>query len=601
MNTKNVFENSRSYFFSELSGHNAIACLLNCYIREHASVRKEVSVDADVADCPVALKQSQNSEGQLVCIDLPESSARIVISADIISVLKRCRFISRPYLKVSGKPWIPVQAETLCRFILKHLSLTLADDFNEEFLSQFKNSIAVTQEFLAKKIEPSYENDKFISSEQSLLWGHAMHPTPKSREGVSIADLLNCSPETEARFQLYWFEIDVSLIKVLGDDEHGNSILAAMTGKENIPQGSAQLYPCHPWEVETILENPLVKEEVERGRIKSLGYQGKLWAPTSSVRTLYHPQSPVQMKLSIHVRLTNCVRKNSWYELESAVVLTELIHKSGKSIRSDFPEFRVMLEPVATTVDLGLSANEHDKSHAERCRESFGILYRENISAEDRDSYQPALAASLFSWNREGESVIVELLKSITFEASASYYELATQWFSHYIRALVPGVLRYFFKLGIVFEPHLQNTVIGFKNGMPSCVWVRDLEGTKLLPEHWPEHRLGRLSERARSSVYYSREKGWQRISYCLLINNLSESIFHLSMGERKLEQQLWQILRQVLVDWQLHFGEQPELQGVLKGADIPCKNNMVTRLLKQADRLSSYTQLSNPMQWERA
>ncbi|MFA0812178.1 IucA/IucC family protein [Microbulbifer epialgicus] len=601
MNTKDVLENSHTHFLTELSGNNAISCLLNCYIREYASAREEVFVDTNVADCPLALRQSVSSGSQLVCIDFPESSARILIVADIVSALQRCRFISRPYLKISGKPWLPVQAETLCRFLLKHLSLTLTDNFNEEFLLQVRNSIEVTQEFLAKKVETPCEDDSFIRSEQSLLWGHAMHPTPKSREGVSIASLLNCSPETAARFQLYWFEVDASLIKVLGNSEFDGGIVPAGANGDNPSQNSTRLYPCHPWEVETILENPLIQEAVERGLIKPRGYQGQFWAPTSSVRTLYHPQSPVQMKLSIHVRLTNCVRKNAWYELESAVVLTDLIQKAGKSINTDLPEFRVMLEPMATTIDLSALAGDSKQNHEEQCRESFGILYRKNIAPKDRERYQPVLAASLFSWNLEGQSVIAESLKATCHKMRTPYHKLATNWFDNYVRVLVPGVLRYFFELGIVFEPHLQNTVIGLKDGVPSCVWIRDLEGTKLLPEFWPEQRLGTLSERARSSVYYSRQKGWQRIAYCLLINNLSEAIFYLSVGEPGLEQQLWQKLQQALNNWQVRFGKQLELQGVLQGEAIPCKNNMITRLLKQADRLSSYTPLSNPMQWEPA
>lgn len=606
MNAQEPFKQARTEFLAELSGDNAIGCLLNCYIREYANPRDEVTVNDTVADCPLALKQSLAQGNHLVSIDFPESRARILIGADIVSVLQRCRFVTKPYLKVLGKPWLPVQAESLCRFMLKHLSLTLANGFNEEFLEQVRNSIEVTQAFLLRQGEKSLAGDSFIRSEQSLLWGHAMHPTPKSRQGIPLGNILNCSPETSSVFQLHWFEIDQSVIQYLGEeafDLTGVSlgVKQEASNRESENTESSTLYPCHPWEVDKILANPLVKKAIEAGLIKPLGYQGQPWAPTSSVRTLYHPDSSLQMKLSIHVRLTNCVRKNAWYELESAVVLTELIREAGLSIREDCPAFTVMPEPVATTVDLSLLAADVDidcnsEQLAESGRESFGILYRESIPRADREFYQPALAASLFSWDPSGQSVIAESLKGVSARGGMSYDELASLWLTDYLNVLVPGLLRYFFDVGIIFEPHLQNTVIGFTDGMPSRIWIRDLEGTKLLPEKWPEHSLNNMSERAKSSVYYSREKGWQRIAYCLMINNISEAIFHLSAGNNDLESSLWNTLRLSLCDWQAQYGCQPELQDLLQGGAIPCKTNLVTRLLKQADKLSGYTLLPSPL-----
>jgi siderophore synthetase component len=113
---------------------------------------------------------------------------------------------------------------------------------------------------------------------------------------------------------------------------------------------------------------------------------------------------------------------------------------------------------------------------------------------------------------------------------------------------------------------------------------------------HWPADKLSELSEKAKDSVYYSREQGWNRIAYCTLINNISEAIFHLSAGQQALETQLWQALAAAIEQWQLNESEQPELQAMLDGAPIPSKNNLTTRILKQADSLSSYSALKNPL-----
>ena len=212
MKTQSVLEGLYGEFLEDLSSNNAIGCLLNCYIREYALPRNEVNVDAVANEAPMALRLAAVKSGQLVAIQFPESKARLLIRADRVSVLSRCRFVTKPYLKTPGKAWFPVQAEELCRFMLKHLSLTETDSFNEELFEQVVNSIDVTTQFLHHHDNRSQNDDSFIGSEQSLLWGHAMHPAPKSRHGVMMADMLDCSPETASSFQLYWFSVNRLLV-----------------------------------------------------------------------------------------------------------------------------------------------------------------------------------------------------------------------------------------------------------------------------------------------------------------------------------------------------------------------------------------------------
>ena len=131
---------------------------------------------------------------------------------------------------------------------------------------------------------------------------------------------------------------------------------------------------------------------------------------------------------------------------------------------------------------------------------------------------------------------------------------------------------------------------------MPCCVWIRDLEGTKLLPEFWSPESLNQLSERARQSVYYSREQGWNRIGYCTFINNISEAIFFIAEGDQTLEKTLWNSVKSAIVRWQSVNGKQPELESLINGGSFPSKNNFTTRLMQRADKESNYTQV--PVPW---
>ena len=78
-------------------------------------------------------------------------------------------------------------------------------------------------------------------------------------------------------------------------------------------------------------------------------------------------------------------------------------------------------------------------------------------------------------------SCIAKELTQKAKENQSQYEDVAALWFERYLHCLIPGVFNYYFKHGVAFEPHLQNTLIGFDEGMPCCARIRDLEGTKLL------------------------------------------------------------------------------------------------------------------------
>ncbi|MFP3489642.1 IucA/IucC family protein, partial [Staphylococcus sp. SIMBA_130] len=49
-------------------------------------------------------------------------------------------------------------------------------------------------------------------AEQSLLLGHLLHPTPKSKQGLSIEEDRLYSPELNGQFQLHYFSVHPSII-----------------------------------------------------------------------------------------------------------------------------------------------------------------------------------------------------------------------------------------------------------------------------------------------------------------------------------------------------------------------------------------------------
>ncbi|HCI5999557.1 TPA: siderophore biosynthesis protein [Klebsiella variicola subsp. variicola] len=560
----------------ELAEFAGLTALLNCYIREFARPAGRVKLVRQ-GNIPLSLT-SRMVSGEVVLLELGDAGDTLfAIRASRWSLLGRGDYTGSPFVKQFGRPWRAVGCSEAIAFLVNDMVRQTGQLPDLELMEQIENSVQVTTSFLQNQPCDTGEHS-YIRSEESLLWGHPMHPSPKSRQGVTQTALLACSPEISARFSLFWFRIHPSLLQV-----RGTAPIAAMLEHLN----GDNCYPCHPWEVPHITASPLYIRATEAGLITPLGQTGPEFAATSSVRTLYRAGQPYYLKCSIHVRLTNCVRKNAWYELESAVAMNALLEPRFVHLESTVPGFHIMREPAASSLDFTAVAKADEEEDIRYLQECFGILYREN-----QQNGQPLLAAALFALDRYGNSPLQTIIRQLSVAQGISVRQAGELWLENYLQVLLPGVLEAFFTEGLVFEPHLQNVLLTIENHLPTDVWVRDLEGTKLTTECWSASDLTMMSERARQSVWYSREQGWRRVAYCLLINHLSEVLFRLADGDRQREQRLWDILAEKLARWQ----HQPEIAAILSGAPVPSKNNLKTRLLQKADKLADYTMMQHPM-----
>ncbi|WP_394672757.1 IucA/IucC family protein [Limnobacter sp.] len=555
--------------------------LLNCYLREFAVPHQLVDWHAQ-GDLPKAL-QSDLLEGETVRIRTAYPVLKIAFKVQARGALNQIKLGSKLFAKPMGKPWQVLSTQAAIQALLEHMAMLTQTEPNVELQAQINNSLQNMQRFLNSTKVP-YLN-ALQHTEQSLLWGHPFHPSPKSRSGVQPDELMNCSPEVGAAFQLHWFDIDPALLQELGKPVI-NKVSEVLTGRGG-------LYPCHPWEVNLVLGSRIYQQANQKKLIRHLGPLGKVVWPTSSVRTLYHPELDVFLKCSIHVRLTNCIRKNAWYELESAVGMTELLAPTFEQVEYRHPGFRMLQEPSACTLNLNQTDTATSIEEIVNLQESFGIIFREQLRTQHSDIH---MAGSLAAWNNSGESQLAKRLGEQVEKHGAGKAEFILNWLQCYFKLLVPSTLTLLFKHGVVLEPHLQNTVLATSNGLPVQVWIRDLEGTKLIPQHWPHERLKNLSERAIASVHYSADQGWKRVSYCLLVNNIAEMIFHACQHTPGLEQRAWQHLATLLQNILHELGEPQALSDLLQGHALASKNNLKTRLFRKADRLSDYTFLSHPL-----
>ncbi|MGN5478675.1 IucA/IucC family C-terminal-domain containing protein [Cupriavidus basilensis] len=114
----------------------------------------------------------------------------------------------------------------------------------------------------------------------------------------------------------------------------------------------------------------------------------------------------------------------------------------------------------------------------------------------------------------------------------------------------------------------------------------------KLNLSRHPASSMPELSERAQASLWYDEDQGWNRVAYCLFVNNLCEVIAQLGAGRPTMTARLWSVVRHHLHTYQHRYGNAASAQrvnGLLAGGPFPAKTNFSNRFFQRADRASTY------------
>ncbi len=583
------------------AGQRSLETLLNCYCREVANPAGQISIGPlfGQSDWPMALRAALgHGGGKAMHILLPYSTERLLVAVDQLSPTGNYRYRSPFYHKSPGRPWAPLDWRNLATLLLRDLASQYNVPFNEELLEQIHDSVAVTGEILAvpQSAAPRDALAAYLDSEQSLAFGHPFHPAPKSRQGFTAADLQRYAPELRANFPLHYFAVRREhWLQNSLQPETTDVLLAAQAPAGLQVDANFALLPVHPWQARYLLSLPIVHTALEQDRLRDLGPQGPAYFATSSIRTLFHPDNPYFYKCSLQVRITNCVRKNALYELEGALQVTRIMRTIWPRLTAQFSTLRVLEEPAYASVRLDGNENQAIREAAE----GFGLILRQNLDPADTATVTPLLAGSLFGNHTRSQARLAEILDRLAQKQAAPRATVAENWFSAYVEQLLPPVLHCFFDHGIIFEPHLQNVLLGLTEDWPSHIWLRDFEGVKLVAGRFHAVSLDTVDARVRQGLFYSDDQGWNRIAYCLLVNNFCEAVAQLSVLHPFLEPKLWRIVGHQLRRYLTYYGNPNaarRINALLAGAPFPAKANLINRFYKRPDREATYLPLPNPL-----
>ncbi|WP_087041530.1 IucA/IucC family siderophore biosynthesis protein [Psychrobacter sp. JB385] len=563
-------------------------------------------------------KQISQDKPVLV-LNLAPHDTIMAVPVDRVSQLGQHRFADTPSVLNEASLKTPSTNDTQSEpQWLKPSAMSLASFIIEDLVHQYKDEVKLDGNGVLKRWLESYEGlqiilehrsdemddivddrQNFIQTEQSLIYGHAMHPMPKGRAGFYGAEWAKYAPETNSKTQLnYWLVHPDYIVEefVDGDSittELKTKLLADMSNyqRQLITQyPDHKLLPLHPWQATFLQQQAWYQALTEKGQLFDLGVLGWHLHPTTSVRTLAAFEAPWMFKLSLSVAITNSVRINLPKECKRGMHACRIWRSDyGEQLGAEYPTIAVLNDPawIALSID--------------------GKIIDETICIlRDNPFTQSMQVTNLASLSQDHPTRLTNrfatLFQSIHERTGKQLDEIATEWFDTYLKVGFIPLIDLYYKHGLAFEVHQQNSLIELKNGYPAKFWARDnqsfgyiAEYAKPLIDAYPEL----ISE---AECVIPEDFADSRIAYYLVGNTIFGLITAIARTQLVSETTLLATFRYCLETLDSQYPHRSLIDLLLRSPTLPFKGNLLTRLhaldelTAPVETQSIYVDIPNPI-----
>ncbi|QPA52602.1 siderophore biosynthesis protein [Lysinibacillus sphaericus] len=591
----------------QIAKNATFQAFMNCYIREVRSghwVKKEEWIKEQRLSALI-------TEAYILELELPRQNIRFAFGVEYKSLVGRQVFGASLKYCTKQKQWLVEDKLTILITLIQELHCTTKMDGCLKLSSHFDElilRIIESYQTMAHYIEKSFEGDKqhrasdtFIEAEQSLLLGHWLHPTPKSRQGMADWQQTSFAPELQGSFQLHYFRVDrkmvneASVLEISASEHIARSLIKSQP--EFVKSENVCYIPVHPLQAQWLLQQQYVKKAIAEDLIKYEGAQGAYYTATSSIRTVYNAQEEMMYKFSIPVKITNSLRVNRTHELKAGIAMARLMKKID--FLQKHSSFQMMNDPAYMTIEF-----------PNQTESGFEVIFRSNIFPKGHDEGICMIATLVQEPLLEEKSKLCHLIMKIAQSEFRSLESVSLDWFKVYWTNAIEPLLRLYDEHGIALEAHQQNSLLNISSGYPTTYYYRDNQGYYLSKAYKDVLLSIEPSLHETEELFYEDALIHDRFTYYLFMNQLFPVIARFGADQLINENELlkWSMDQLHLLEKEFTGFGKIFVRNILKQEELAFKANLLTRF-HDVDELEAeleqavYTKIPNPfvIQFEEA
>ncbi len=321
--------------------------------------------------------------------------------------------------------------------------------------------------------------------------GHPWLIPSKGRVGFSATDADRYTPEARRPMRLPWMAVHRSLASYRGIDGLDAPTLlaqqldpdtrarfAAELQVQGLPAAEYRWLPVHPWQWDHVVV-PVFAADVAAGRIVALGEASDRYLPQPSIRTFSNIDSPGRHHVKLPLSILNTL---VWRGLPTDKTLAAPAVTAwvlGLAERDEFlrEQARPVLLGEVASVTVNHPVLERIPGASYQYRELLGAIWREPVTAKLDPGERARTLASLLHVDREGRPFVAELVDRSGLDGR--------EWLGRLFGALLPPLLHFLYRYGVVFSPHGENTILISDAGeVPARLGVKDFVDDVNVSQH---------------------------------------------------------------------------------------------------------------------
>ncbi|MBO1418937.1 IucA/IucC family siderophore biosynthesis protein, partial [Streptomyces sp. FH025] len=323
--------------------------------------------------------------------------------------------------------------------------------------------------------------------------GHPWIVPSKGRIGFSATDTARWAPEARSPRPLPWIAVHRRLAQYRGVPglERPEQLYArelddvdALRAPLGPDADDYLLLPVHPWQWdETIL--PLFAPWIASGEIVPLPSDGDPRLPQQSIRSFFNTAHPERCTVKLPLSILNTL---VWRGLPTertlaAPAVTAWLHGLRDADPYLREECRVILlgEIASVTVDHPLYRVMPESPY--QYKELLGAIWREPLGPFLGRGERARTLAALLQTGSDGRALAAELITRSGLTPA--------EWTGRLFAAMLPPLLHFLYRYGLVFSPHGENAIVVFDSSdAPARLAVKDfVDDVNLSDRDLPELR----------------------------------------------------------------------------------------------------------------